>query len=326
VVCATFSLNLHPVHDYNHTHSDLMTIDFRMHWTATKVRTHLLVLLAYLLTFAAGWGATLLVPHWMPIWQLALADVVGTVVIFAFSVAVRNTSMYDPYWSVIPIFFLPFWLMQPEAANAELARQVLMCGVVIFWGVRLTFNWMRYFDSLHHEDWRYLHYKGLIKNPILYWGFSFMGLHMVPTVVVFLACMSLWPGLTTANAPIGLLDILGLVMTVAAVFIELIADEQLRNFSRDPANKGKIMNQGIWAYSRHPNYFGENLFWWGLSMFAVSADASYWWVMAGPLVNTVLFVFASLPLMENRSLQRRPGYAEHQKRTSILIPWPPKKA
>jgi steroid 5-alpha reductase family enzyme len=301
-------------------------IDFRMNWTGEKVRTHLFVLLAYVAAIAGGYFSLSWVPHWEPIWQLALADLVGTIIIFGFSLAVQNTSMYDPYWSVIPPFLWLFWMLQPEAAQGEPLRQLLVGIPVALWAIRLTFNWMRYFDNLHHEDWRYLHYKEKIRNPFLYWPFSFLGLHLVPTIVVFGACLSFWPAVTTgATSPIGVLDILAFMLANLAWIIELVADEQLRRFTQDPANKGKIMDRGIWAWSRHPNYFGENLFWWALSLFALSANPAYWWVVLGPLVNTVLFIGASLPLMETRSRERRPGYAEHAHRVSLIIPWPPKK-
>ena len=85
------------------------------------------------------------------------------------------------------------------------------------------------------------------------------------------------------------------------------------------------MTTGLWAYSRHPNYFGEIMFWWGLFIFALAADSCYWWTIAGPLVITILFLFISIPMMDKRSLGRRPGYEEHMERVSALIPWFPKR-
>jgi steroid 5-alpha reductase family enzyme len=108
--------------------------------------------------------------------------------------------------------------------------------------------------------------------------------------------------------------------------IEATADAQLHRFcqARKP---GEIMSRGLWAYSRHPNYFGEISFWWGLWLFGLAADpGSALWTLAGPAAITALFVFVSVPLIDKRSLARRPGYAEHSKRISAIVPWFPKKA
>lgn len=88
---------------------------------------------------------------------------------------------------------------------------------------------------------------------------------------------------------------------------------------------GQIMAVGLWRFSRHPNYLGEITFWWGLFIFGLAADSGYWWTVSGPLVITALFLFVSIPIMEKRHLERRPGYEEHKKKVSVLIPWFPKK-
>jgi steroid 5-alpha reductase family enzyme len=88
---------------------------------------------------------------------------------------------------------------------------------------------------------------------------------------------------------------------------------------------GQIMRQGLWAYSRHPNYFGEILFWWGLFLFVLATNWYFWWTVIGPLLITILFLVVSVPLMDKRSLADRPGYAEHMKKVSSLIPWFPRK-
>jgi steroid 5-alpha reductase family enzyme len=85
------------------------------------------------------------------------------------------------------------------------------------------------------------------------------------------------------------------------------------------------MDKGLWKYYRHPNYLGEVTFWWGLYLFALAAKPSYWWMVVGPIAITLLFVFVSIPMMDKRNLERRPGYAEHMKQVSAIIPWFPRK-
>ncbi|HXX59397.1 MAG TPA: DUF1295 domain-containing protein, partial [Dehalococcoidales bacterium] len=139
--------------------------------------------------------------------------------------------------------------------------------------------------------------------------------------LVFAGCLSLYPALSTGKNNFGILDVIAIVITAGAVLTETIADEQLRRFTANPANSGAIMDKGLWAYSRHPNYFGEVMFWWGLFIFGLAADSRYWWTVIGPLAITALFVFVSIPMMEKHSLARRPGYGEHRRRTPALLPW-----
>jgi steroid 5-alpha reductase family enzyme len=98
-----------------------------------------------------------------------------------------------------------------------------------------------------------------------------------------------------------------------------VADLQLRRF----AAPGRIVDRGLWRWSRHPNYLGEVGFWWGLWLFGLAAAPGWWWTVVGPLVMVALFVFVSVPLMDDRSLARRPGYAEHMRRVPALLPWSP---
>jgi steroid 5-alpha reductase family enzyme len=106
----------------------------------------------------------------------------------------------------------------------------------------------------------------------------------------------------------------------AAIALETAADRQLHRFTRDPANRGRVADRGLWRYSRHPNYLGEIGFWWGLWLFAVAAAPAWWWTIAGPIAMVLLFTFVSVPLMDRRSLERRPAYADHMRRVPALLP------
>ena len=236
-----------------------------------------------------------------PIWIVLTADVVATLVIYAFARLFRNASFYDLYWSVVPIAIALYYALGASSGDAVFTRQVVVVTLVFIWGVRLTYNWTRQWRGLRHEDWRYA--------------------NMMPTVIVFLGCLSLYPALSTGASTFGALDWFAIVVTVAAIILETTADEQRRRFVKINPQPGKIMSTGLWAYSRHPNYLGEIMFWWGLFIFALAADLSYWWVVFGPLAMTVLFIFVSIPMMDKRSLERRPGYEEHMRRVSALIPW-----
>jgi len=279
----------------------------------------LVVIGAY--AMAAGIAAVVaaLVGSAYPLLTVLVADLVATVVIFAFSRAFNNTSMYDAYWSVVPpvIALYLFWVHDP---GTNVLRQVLVLGLVWGWAIRLTANWARGWPGLSHEDWRY---RDMRTNGKPYWLQSFFGLHLFPTLEVYLGCLALYPALTVGTRGFGPIDVLATVVTAGAILIELVADEQLRAFNQVKI-PGEICEVGLWRWSRHPNYFGELSFWWGLWLFGVAADPAWWWTVVGPLAMTAMFVFASIPMMDKRSAERRPGFAAYAERTSMIVPMPPK--
>jgi steroid 5-alpha reductase family enzyme len=254
-----------------------------------------------------------------PIWIVLTADIAATLVIYAFARMFRNASFYDAYWSVAPLAIALYYILGVSSGDAVFTRQVVVVTLVFIWGIRLTLNWARQWRGLGHEDWRYANFR--VKSKGWFWLVELTGIEMMPTIIVFLGCLSLYPALSTGTSTFGVLDWVASVVTAAAIIIETTADQQLRRFVRTNPQSRKIMSTGLWAYSRHPNYLGEIMFWWGLFIFALAADLSFWWVVVGPLAMTVLFVFASIPMMDKRNLERRPGYEEHMRRVSAVIPW-----
>lgn len=289
---------------------------------ASRARAFLVITAVYVVALVVA----ALVVRWAgpdahPLRAVAFADLAATLAVFAASALVDNSSVYDAYWSVAPIAIAPWLAAHPAAAGAPLARQALVITLVTLWGLRLTYNWARGFENLAHEDWRYVELRR--KTGRAYWLVSLFGIHAMPTVMVYLGCVALYPALTSPR-PLGPLDALAAAVTLAAVAVELAADEQLRAFRKE-RREGEILARGLWAFSRHPNYFGEVSFWWGLFLFALAADPGAWWAGSGALAITLLFVFASIPMLDRRSVARRPAYAEHMKRVSALVPWFPRK-
>jgi len=279
--------------------------------------------LAYILAVCGAIAVGYALGERHPILIAFVADIVATLVIYTFSRIFRNASVYDAYWSVAPVAIALYWALGAALENAVFARQVVVFTLVFLWAARLTYNWARQWRGLRHEDWRYADLRGKWKG--LFWLVELCGIEIMPTIIVFLGCLSLYPALCTGTSPFGLLDWFAIVVIAGAIIIEATADQQLKRFVRTKRQPGQIMTTGLWAYSRHPNYFGEIMFWWGLFIFALAADSSYWWTMVGPLAITVLFMVVSIPVMDKRSLDRRPGYDEHMKKVSALIPWFPKK-
>ncbi len=244
---------------------------------------------------------------------LFLADVVATIVVWAFGLLYENVSVYDPYWSVFPPIAFLLW-----AFYAGWSLPVILLLIASwYWGWRLTRNWVITFKGIGHEDWRYTKYRSL--HPALFHLINFFGLNMVPTLVVFAAML---PGLKLYEAEGSLSTlsvavlILGFIVCLIAPTIQLIADKQSHDFRA--AHPGEVCNVGLWKHGRHPNYFGEILFWWGIWIMYVPFGGIDWYVL-GPIAMTALFLGISIPLMEHRQLANKPGYAEYKKQTRLLI-------
>jgi steroid 5-alpha reductase family enzyme len=250
------------------------------------------------------------------------ADVAATVAVFAASLAFRNSSFYDPYWSVAPLAIALYWAQRPEFPGVNPIRAAVVIALVALWGARLTWNWLRGWQGLHHEDWRYLSIKE--KSGAFYWLVSFAGIHMMPTLWVFLGLLPVYVATAAGREPFGYLDLVASAVTLGAIALEARADRQLKRFRDASPGAQEFLREGLWRWSRHPNYFGEMGFWWGLWLFALAANPSWWWTVVGPLSITAMFRFVSLPMIETRMLERRPGWAEWARQSSLVVPRRPR--
>jgi steroid 5-alpha reductase family enzyme len=268
---------------------------------------------------AAGWLAR----ESHPLLIAALADLAGTVVVFAFSVAFDNSSVYDPYWSVAPIPIALYWAWLGLESGSPIARLALILFFFFVWGVRLTQNWLARWRGMGDEDFRYRRIRE--RTGRAYWPASFFSIHLMPTIWVFLGMLPAWAALARPGRPFGWLDLVACAVTLAAILIEWLADRQLRRFLRERKDKAEILDKGLWAASRHPNYFGEVLFWWGIFLFGLAAAPDEWWTGVGALSILALFLFVSVPWMDRRMLAGHPEYRRRLETTSGLIPWVRKK-
>ncbi|TNF30396.1 MAG: DUF1295 domain-containing protein [Deltaproteobacteria bacterium] len=284
--------------------------------------------LALLVVYVAACVVALLVGGALadqpPLVSTAIADVAATVVVFAFSVVFRNTSVYDPYWSVAAIALALAWARLPAGGSDGAARVVLVLLLVSVWGVRLTANFLRRWRGLRDEDWRYAGLRE--RSGRLFPLVSLFGLHLMPTVLVFLALLPVYAVLTAPAADLDLLDALAFVATAGAITLESVADRQLRRFLDADPPRGAFLDKGLWRLARHPNYFGEIAFWWGLGLFALAAAPDNVWTLIGPAAITLLFVTVSVPMMDRRMRARRDGYDAYRARTPALFPRPRRRS
>ena len=272
------------------------------------------ILLVYVLACSVTW-LVIASSGEAPVRGLVIGLLGSVVVTYVASLLLGNGSVFDPWWSVLP----------PVAALA-LVREwtplsVACVIVVLVWAARLTTNWAVGWSGLDHEDWRYpLMYA---RAPLPRWLTLLVGVQLVPAIFVTLGCLPLVPALAYGGS-FGGLGALATALGLFAAGLELASDEQRR--AHAAAKPGALMDVGLWAWCRHPNYLGEILFWVSLWLFGVAASPrDAWWTLVGPLSIAGLFAFASIPMMETRNAERRPGWAEYVARTPRLLPRPPRR-
>ena len=250
-----------------------------------------------------------------PLVAVLIVDLVATLCIFIASLATRNSSLYDPYWSVVPPFIA--WAFITRGDGTPALRALLLVGALSVWAVRLTTNWARGWSGLHHEDWRYVMLRE--KASVPGWLIDLSAVHLYPTMQVWVGCLGMYAALTLGDSPVGALDWIASGVVIAAAVLQFVADEQMR--AHRATGSPVPFEGGLWALSRHPNYFGEASMWWGVWLFGVAANpSSWWWTAVGPLTMTALLRFASVPMMDRRSVERRPGYDAIVQRLPAMLP------
>ena len=281
----------------------------------TRNKSLFIVSIAYFLAITSGVLFIVLSPQLKtqyPILTILLADIIATIIIYLFSYYYSNSSIYDPYWSVIPPMILLYWILLENIININVA--ILMFSV-LFWSVRLTFNWIRGWGGLDFEDWRYIDMRN--KSGKYFEISNFLGIHLFPTLIVFGCCISFKYAINKSFNNISF--IIGFLVCFIGVLYEIIADQQLYDFKIKSSDKKDIIQKGLWSYSRHPNYYGEILFWFGLFSYGFNYNGLLL-ILIPPILMLLMFLFVSIPWIENKILRTRPNYAKYQKDVSMLFP------
>lgn len=276
----------------------------------------LLISAIYLLAFAIGY-----IPyHYLaamsinPIYSTFVFTLTATFVIYIFCLIYKNTSIYDPYWSVAPLVMVLLHMIRYQYYNLT---SLIFVILILIYSVRLTLNWAITYKGIDpkYEDWRYKKYRQ--KKPWLFHIINFFGLIYIPTIVVY---ASLLPGLFIMTIyEFNPLIIIGFVFMLAGPVLEFFADHQSHKFIKECDDHTKVCNLGLWNYSRHPNYLGELMFWFGIAVSFYVTMYSYWVYGFGFILMLALFLFISIPLMEKHNIEKRPSYVEYKKHTSMLL-------
>ena len=232
------------------------------------------------------------------------------------SVFRSNVTHVDSMWSM---FFVIAMLVYVDAAPITTNRTILVLALILLWALRLCIyltkrNWSP------HEDHRYL---AIRDNNKPFWIKSLYIVFVFQVVLAWIISLPLL-GISYSLKPLEYLDYCGIALWIFGFYWEVLGDAQLAHFKANKANTGKVLNTGVWHYSRHPNYFGECCTWWAYYLISFAAGA--WWSFPAPLLMTFLLLKVSgVELLEKDIAERRPAYLKYIKTTPSFIPWFPKK-
>lgn len=242
------------------------------------------------------------------------------VALWTVSLRMRDVSIVDIAWGAdgALIALVTFFL-----AGGALPRRILLTGMVAFWGVRLALH-IGLRKRGEGEDFRYAsmrkeHGDGFPRR-------SLFTVFLLQAALIWAITLPVqWAQLSTVPPGLTPLDFIGLGLWVLGYGMEVAADRQLRGFLSDPSNRGRVMDRGLWRYSRHPNYFGESLMWWGVYLVAAATPWGWATVFSPILMTVFLLKVSGIPLLEDALAERREGYRDYMERTSAFMPWPPRK-
>jgi steroid 5-alpha reductase family enzyme len=230
------------------------------------------------------------------------------------SLAKNDVSIVDAVWSILFLIAATSYAWTTAAVGP---RMPLIFVLVTVWALRLSLH-IAWRNHGKPEDYRYQQIR-TNNEP----GFRFKSLYLVFGLQSLLAWVIATPlaAAISGETPVGVFDYLGIGLWLVGFFFEAVGDWQLTRFRRDPASRGKVLNTGLWAYTRHPNYFGDCMVWWGFYLIAVGAGG--WWTVFAPVLMTLLLVNVSgVALLEKDISARRPEYADYIRRTNAFFPGP----
>lgn len=247
---------------------------------------------------------------------------IAVTLLWLYSIRIHDVSFIDAFWAFGMVMLAVSSFFQVEG---DPARQWLLTALCLLWGLRLSTHLFTRWRA-HGEDPRYKKILGhaMQKNG---WGFGKASLIMVFAMqgpMLFIVCLPVQLG-QLSTQPIGMLAGIGAVIAITGILFESIGDRQLNRHKSDPAMAGKVLDTGLWRYTRHPNYFGDACTWWGLYLIGAEAHPGQW-ALPGPLLVTWLLTkLSGVPMLERSLRKTRPGYEDYVRRTSAFFPLPPKR-
>lgn len=250
-----------------------------------------------------------------------LVVILGMMVcVWLLSLVLKDASIADIFWGLG--FVLIAWMTFFQAEGYFL-RKILITVLVTVWGLRLAF-YIGLRKRGKGEDRRYRTWRAQYGEK--FWWVSLFTVFGLQGVLLWVISLVVQAG-QIPTGPVGLswLDGAGFLMWAIGFVFEAFGDFQMSRFKADPGNRGKVMDRGLWAYTRHPNYFGESLMWWGIFLITLSTPNSFWTVISPVTITFLLLKVSGVTLLEKTMVEKRPAYQAYMKGTSAFFPWLPRK-
>jgi steroid 5-alpha reductase family enzyme len=248
-----------------------------------------------------------------------LVVMVMMTILWIVSVFIKNASIVDPFWGMGFVVLAFYYYFQTSGWGT---RKIILVVLVCLWGLRLSIylarrNWGK------GEDFRYRQFRQKY-GPHRYWWFSFFQVFLLQGILMWLISAPLLGAqYYTGHAKLNMLDILGVLVWLIGIIFEAGGDFQLARFKANPQNKGKVLDTGLWKYTRHPNYFGDSCVWWGYGLICL-AGGSYIPVYGSILMTALIIRVSGVFLLERSLSQTKPEYRDYIKKTNAFFPWFPK--
>ncbi len=236
-----------------------------------------------------------------------------------YSLVIKDASIIDIFWG--PGFALLAWYYFSQTSDMNNTRSLVLCSMVTIWALRLGgYIFMR--NHGNGEDFRYQQWRK--EGGKNYWWISFLRVFLLQGLLLWIVGSIFLVAMSSGKASLQTLDYVGIVLWVSGFLFEAVGDWQLANFKKNPANKGKVMDQGLWRYTRHPNYFGDALLWWGYFMFALATEGGIIYIFSPILMTFLLMRVSGAALLESTLKHTKPKYRDYIDKTSAFFPWFPK--
>lgn len=256
--------------------------------------------------------------------QIYLNGLIGILtlmtILWIISVFIKNVSIVDMFWG---FGFVMTNIVYYISTDIQYLRHYFLLILVFLWGMRLSI-YLAKRNIGKGEDFRYQEFR---KNygEKRYWWISYFQTFLLQGILMWIISLPLLGANYYTNSDsISIFDYIALIFFIIGIIFEAGGDFQLSKFKKNPANKGKVLNTGLWKYTRHPNYFGDSAVWWSFAFFSIAAQ-SYWTIIGSIVMTLMIIKVSGVALLEKSLKTQKPEYQEYIRKTSSFIPWFPKK-